>query len=115
MRSPAPARPRSPPARPALTDLRGLRVTDGPIRRSIGSRVGQAAAAVGICLAITTAVTVTGASATQRSARAGGRLSVTQLNRQIGALEAKGYLPVSCTTKGTLLRNAKGQSKTINW
>ncbi len=91
------------------------RVPDGPGRRSIRSRLGHAAVAVGVCIAIATAVTVTGASATQRPAKAGGHLSVTQLNRQIRALEAKGYVPASCTTRGTLLRDANGQSKTINW
>ncbi|MGO9908004.1 MAG: hypothetical protein ACLP4R_15515 [Solirubrobacteraceae bacterium] len=81
-----------------------LRATAG--RRTI-SRVGQAVAAVGACLAATAAVTVSGAFANQRPVRTGGHISASQMSRDIRALEAKGYTPYQCTPKGTLMRNSR--------
>jgi len=44
------------------------------------------------------------------------RISAPQLARDIRALEAKGYVPTSCTVTGTLMHNyVTDQSVTINW
>lgn len=80
-----------------------LRATAG---RPATSRVGRAVAAVGVCLAATAAVMVSGAFASQRPVRTGGHISASQTSRDIRALEAKGYTPYQCTPKGTLMRNS---------
>ena len=53
------------------------RATAGRSRRSVTSRVGKAVVAVGLCLATTT---VSGAFASPRLARTGGRMSASQLS-----------------------------------
>lgn len=72
--------------RAAMTDL---------LRRS---RVGRAVVGLGVCLAATAAVTVTGAQ--------GQVTQASQMNRQIHAFEAKGYAPAACTRRGTLMRDS---------
>ena len=93
-----------------------LGATDSRSRRSVKSRVGRIAAAAGVCLAATTAVTVTGAFASQRPVQAGGHVSAQQVNRQIRALELKGYTPSQCTRQGTLLLNSRtGKTALVSW
>lgn len=89
------------------------RATAGRSRRSVTSRVGMAVVAVGVCLATTT---VSGAFASPRLARTGGRISASQLSLEVRALEAKGYTPYQCTRKGMLMRNSRTeQSKLVSW
>lgn len=84
-------------------------------RRSVRSRVGQAAAGLGVCLAATTAMTVTGAHASQRPKQPAARNSASQLARDIRMFEAKGYVPWQCTPEGTLMRNSHGSFVTVQW
>ena len=85
-------------------------------RHSVSSRVGQTVAALGVCLAVTTTATVSGACAGPGAAQANGRVSAPQLNREIRALEAKGYVQWQCTTHGTLMRNPRtGRLVTVSW
>jgi hypothetical protein len=85
-------------------------------RRSVTSRVGRAAAAISICLATATAVTVSGAHASQRPSQAGSHISGSTLSREIRALETKGYAPYQCTAKGTLMRDSRtGRFALVRW
>jgi hypothetical protein len=85
-------------------------------RHSVRSRVGQAVAALGVCLAVTTTATVSGACAGPGAVQANGRVSAPQLNREIRALEAKGYVQWQCTTRGMLMRNPRtGRLVTVRW
>ena len=87
----------------------GIATTD-PVRRSARPRVRQAVAAIGVCLATATAVTVTGAQASSHVTQA------SQMNREIRAFEAKGYAPVACTRQGTLMRESHtGRLVTVRW
>jgi hypothetical protein len=96
-----------------VNDLRG---TADHTRHSVRSRVGQAVAALGVCLAITTTATVSGACASPGAAHANGRVSAPQLNREIHALEAKGYVQSACTTRGMLMRNPRTRRLvTVRW
>jgi hypothetical protein len=88
--------------------------TESP-RRTVLYRLGRAAAALGVCLAVVITLTVNGAHANPRPAKP-GHLSAKQLARDIRALEAKGYVPAACTIHGTLMRNfSTGQSLTLAW
>jgi hypothetical protein len=84
-----------------------LGATAGRSHRPTTSRAARAVAAVGVCLAATAAVTVTGAFASQGPGGTGGHISASQTSREIRALEAKGYTPYQCTPKGTLMRNRR--------
>jgi hypothetical protein len=92
------------------------RPTAGRSRRSVTSRVGQAVVAVGLGLAATAAMTVSGAFASPRLARSADHVSASQLSRDIHALEAKGYTPYQCMRKGTLMRNSRtGRFELVSW
>jgi hypothetical protein len=83
-------------------------------RRQSRQRFGRAIAALSGCLAVTIAVTVGGAHANPSSVKSGGRVSAQQYAGEIRALEAKGYVPASCTIGGTLMRNYRtGRSVTV--
>jgi hypothetical protein len=85
-------------------------------RHSARARVRQAVAALVVCLAVTTTATVSGACAGPGAAQANARISASQLNREIRALEARGYVQWQCTTRGTLMRNPRtGRSITVKW
>lgn len=71
------------------------------VRRSLV----PAAAALGICLATTAAATDSAAHATSRSVNAAGRAPAQHPAPEIAALRAKGYTPVACTVRGTLMSN----------
>lgn len=93
-----------------------LRATAGRPRHPINSRVGKALVAVGVSLAAMATVTVTGAFASQRPVPTTGHISASQLNRDIGGLEANGYTPYRCTRNGTLMRNSRtGQFMLVTW
>jgi hypothetical protein len=84
-------------------------------RPSVKERAGHVAAALGVCIAATTAVALSGAHLNQRPAEQhGGPVSAQQIAREIRVLEAKGYVPTACTINGTLMRNYHtGQSVTV--
>jgi hypothetical protein len=86
-------------------------------RQPVGRRLGQAIGGLGVCLAASIALTVSGAHANPPAAKQGGKhISAQQLARETRALEAKGYTPVACTVNGTLMRNYRtGRSVTIEW
>jgi hypothetical protein len=95
------------------SDVRGT----GGRRPRVGRRLGQAAAGLGVCLAASIVVTVSGAHANPPVVKHGAQhVSARQLARETRALEAKGYQPAACTVRGTLMRNYRtGQSVTIEW
>jgi hypothetical protein len=93
-----------------------LRATTDRTRHSARARVRQAVAVLGVCLAVATTATVSGACAGPFAAQANARVSASQLNREIRALEARGYVQWQCTTRGTLMRNPRtGRSITVRW
>lgn len=83
--------------------------------RSVMHRLVQMAAALAVCLAAGTAVTVSDAHSTQRPmTQHAVNVSAQQLAREIRAFEHKGYVPSACTVSGTLMRNyTTGQSVTV--
>jgi tRNA A37 threonylcarbamoyladenosine synthetase subunit TsaC/SUA5/YrdC len=85
--------------------------------RSVKHRVAQVAVALGACLAAGTAIAATDVHSNQRPTKQHARhVSAQQLDREIRAFEAKGYVPTSCTVSGTLMRNYRtGQSVTVKW
>jgi len=83
--------------------------------RMARTRVARRLAALGTCLAATTAVTVGGAHASSSPVQAGGHISASQLAREIRALEAKGYVEWQCTSTGTLMRNSQGDFVKLDW
>jgi anti-sigma factor RsiW len=93
-----------------------LRATADRTRHTVRARAGQAVAVLGVCLAVTTTATVSGACAGPGAAQASGRVSAQQLNHEIRALEARGYVQWQCTTRGTLMRNPRtGRLVTVRW
>jgi hypothetical protein len=84
---------------------------------SVKHRLGRIVAALGVCVAAGTAVTVSDAHPNQRPIEQhAGHVSAHQLAREIHTFEAKGYVPTSCTVSGTLMRNySTGQSVTVKW
>jgi hypothetical protein len=93
-----------------------LRATADRTRHSVRARAGRAVAVLGVCLAVTTTATVSGACAGPGAAQANARVSAQQLNHEIRALEARGYVQWQCTTRGTLMRNPRtGRSITVRW
>jgi hypothetical protein len=85
--------------------------------RSVKHRLVQVVAALGVCVAAGTAVTVSEAHLNQRPMKQHtGHVSAQQLAREIRSFEAKGYVPASCTVSGTLMRNYRtGQSVTVKF
>jgi hypothetical protein len=86
-------------------------------QRSIKQRLVPVIAAVGICTAAGTAVTVNDAHADQPSRQQHtSHVSSQQLKQEIRTYEAKGFVATSCTIGGTLMRNYRtGQSVTVKW
>lgn len=83
-------------------------------RRPVRRRFGRAVAALSVCLGVATAATVGGAYANLAPVKTGGRVSAQQYAGEIRALEAKGYVPTSCTIGGTLMHNYRtGRSVTV--
>jgi anti-sigma factor RsiW len=92
------------------------RATADRTRHSVRARARQAVAVLGVCLAVTTTAAVDGACAGQGAAQASSRVSAQQLNHEIRALEARGYVQWQCTTRGTLMRNPRtGRLVTLRW
>jgi hypothetical protein len=99
-----------------VRDVHEARATAVRSGRSMQGRLGKFAAVAGVCIAASTAVTMNVASATPRPARASGHVTAKQLALQTRALERRGFVPTSCTIRGTLFRNyATGQSMTLDW
>jgi hypothetical protein len=92
--------------RQIAASIQANRVVTQPLAHQlVWSRVRKAAIALGVCLAAATGLTVTGAQASPHTTRPHVGISAAQLNPEIDALEAKGYLPAACTRDGTLLRD----------
>jgi hypothetical protein len=91
------------------------RRTDIDRHRSVGHRLVQVVAVLGVGVAAGIPFTVTGAHSNQRPMNQhAGHVSAQQLAREIRSLETKGYAPASCTVGGTLMRNySTGQSVTV--
>ena len=87
---------------------------NGGRRHRLARRLSRAVAAFSVCVAVPVAVTAVGARANPSSIRDGGRVSASQYLSGIRALEAKGYVPASCTVSGTLMRDYRtGRSVTV--
>lgn len=85
-------------------------------RLPVGRRFGQAVAALGVCLAVTTAVSVGGAHADSRPAKSASHASAAQVAREIAGLEAKGYAQTSCQVGGTFMVDYRtGRSVLVRW
>lgn len=86
-------------------------------QRSVKRRLSQAVAMLAVCGAAGTAVTVSEAHSNQRPmTQHAGHISARQLEREIRAFEANGYVPTACTVSGTLMRNYRtGRSVTVKW
>lgn len=92
--------------RQIAASIQSNRVVNQPLAyQLVGSRVRKAATALGVCFAAAIGLTVTGAQASPHTTRPRAGISAAQLNPEIHALEAKGYLPAACTRDGTLMRN----------
>ena len=78
--------------------------TPGSPRRAIRRRLRHAAAAISVCLAAGTAVTVAGAHANPHPTKTPSRPSAQRFASQTSALEAKGYVPEYCTVAGLVMR-----------
>ena len=85
--------------------------------RSIVHRLAQVVAVLAVCVVATAVVAGGYAHSNQRPLKQrAGRVSAQQLAGQIRTLEAKGFVPTSCTVGGTLMRNySTGQSVTVKW
>jgi hypothetical protein len=101
------------------TQVQHIREADATVvrcARSVQRRVTRLAAAVGVCIAATTAATMNVAGATPHPVKAGGPVSAKQLAQETRALERRGFVPTSCTVDGTRFVNyATGQSLTLGW
>jgi hypothetical protein len=70
--------------------------------------------ALGVWIPTGAALTASGAQTNPRTGEEGGNRSA-QLAHEIAALGAKGYTPVACTVRGTLMRNLHtGRSVTVS-
>jgi hypothetical protein len=74
-------------------------------RRAVRRRLRRTAAALSLCLAAATAVTVTGADANPHAAKAPSHASAQRFASETTALRAKGYVPEYCTVAGMLMRS----------
>ena len=70
-------------------------------------RIGRLAAiaASGLCVVATIVMTIGGASANPRPERRGSHISALQVQREMRALRAEGFVATSCTVGGTLMTN----------
>ena len=90
--------------------------TPSGARRFLRVRLRHTIATLGVCFAAAAAVMVTGALANPHPVKASIRASAQRGARKIIALEAKGYVPASCTVAGTLMRNHHtGRSVLVRW
>ncbi|MGB8879662.1 MAG: hypothetical protein WCD11_25340 [Solirubrobacteraceae bacterium] len=85
-------------------------------RRRPRIRRCTAIAAIGVCVAATTGMTIGGASANPRPVKHGSHVSAQQLQRKIRTLRAEGFVAKSCTVGGTLMTNdSTNQSVLVKW
>ena len=85
------------------------------ISRTVGVRIGLTVAAVSLAAAATTAGTLDATHADARPVHSSVRVPPRQVSSEIQALQAKGYVPYQCTVTGTLMRDARGNSVSIDW
>lgn len=79
-------------------------------------RARRSIAALGLCVAATTAVAITDASAHPARANRNNHVSAAQLQREIRALTAVGFVATSCEVNGTLMENySTNQSVLLSW
>jgi len=79
-------------------------------------RAGRAIAALGLCVAATTAFAISDASAHQGRANRSNHVSAAQLQREMRALSAVGFVATSCEVGGTLMKNySTNQSLLLSW
>jgi hypothetical protein len=84
-------------------------------RRGGKFRLGQAAAAIGACAAISTALVATEAPASTPPGNHDTHFSAQRFNTEIRALERKGFVQYSCTLDGTEMRSpSTGQVVTVS-
>jgi len=77
----------------------------------IRGRARRAVAALGVCVAATTAMAITDASANSSRTSRHTHLSAAQLEREIRALNTVGFVATSCEVGGMLMTNySTGQS-----
>ena len=74
-------------------------------RRAVRRRLRRTVAALSVCLAAATAVTVTGADANPHGAKAASHVSAQRFASETSALRAKGYVPEYCTVAGMLMHS----------
>jgi hypothetical protein len=87
---------------------------NGGRRHQLARRLSRGVAAFSVCVAVPIAVTAVGARANPSSMRYGGPVSASQYASETRALEANGYVPTSCTVRGTLMRDyLTGRSVTV--
>ena len=92
-----------------------LKNVDRP-RRTDVSRIGQTIAALGISLAVTATIAITGAHAKQGGGNAGARMSAAQLEQKFRKLQTEGWVQSSCTRGGSRLHNIRtGEYMTVSW
>lgn len=73
--------------------------------RTVRRRLRRTVAALSVCLAAATAVTVTGADANPHPAKSASHVAAKRFASETRALRAKGYVPESCTVAGMLMRS----------
>ncbi|MGO9906196.1 MAG: hypothetical protein ACLPY3_10820 [Solirubrobacteraceae bacterium] len=89
---------------------------DAPRSGRIPRRAGRAIAAVAVCVAATTVVAISDASANPQSAEHSSHVSASQLEREMRALQARGFVASSCEVGGTLMTNYRtNQSVLLSW
>jgi hypothetical protein len=85
-------------------------------RRPITQRIARILVPVGVSLAATAGVMVNVAQGSPQPASSASHVSAQQVAREIGALEAKGYVQTSCVVGGTLMRSSRtGQTRLVRW
>jgi hypothetical protein len=90
----------------------GVSSRSGHIRR----RAGKAAAALGVCIAAASVVSIGDASAHPRAGKQRNHVTAQQLQREMNALETVGFVASSCEVGGTLMTNySTNQSVLLTW
>jgi hypothetical protein len=83
---------------------------------NISRRASKAVAVLGVCVAATTGVAITDASAHPAAAKQATHISARQLDREMNALRSVGFVASSCEVGGTRMTNySTGQSVLLTW
>lgn len=86
-------------------DVQDVRAPAGRPSGRIRGRARRAIAALGVCIAATSAVAITDASANPQRTNRHTRVSAAQLAREIRALNTVGFVATSCEVGGMLMTN----------